>query len=33
MRPNDTVALERLLGERRAERFAVAFLDVLRGVG
>jgi ATP-dependent DNA helicase RecQ len=31
MRPEDETGLERLLGERRAERFAAAFLDVLRG--
>ncbi|QBF29820.1 DNA helicase RecQ [Thalassococcus sp. S3] len=30
MRPNDEHALERLLGERRTERFGAAFLDVLR---
>jgi len=28
-RPNDEKAMERLLGERRSERFAAAFLDVL----
>ncbi|MEO3476163.1 DNA helicase RecQ [Phaeobacter sp. CAU 1743] len=33
MRPGDEAGLERLLGERRAERFAAAFLDVLRGAG
>jgi ATP-dependent DNA helicase RecQ len=33
MRPEDETGLERLLGERRAERFAAAFLDVLRGAG
>ncbi|MEX0317768.1 MAG: DNA helicase RecQ [Ruegeria sp.] len=33
MRPNDETALERLLGERRAERFGAAFLDVLRAAG
>ena len=33
MRPEDAAGLERLLGERRAERFAAAFLDVLRGAG
>ena len=33
MRPSDEAGLERLLGERRAERFAAAFLDVLRGAG
>jgi len=31
MRPQDEAAITRLLGERRAERFAGAFLDVLRG--
>ncbi|MDU9006157.1 DNA helicase RecQ [Sedimentitalea todarodis] len=30
MRPDDENGLERLLGERRAERFGAAFLDVLR---
>jgi ATP-dependent DNA helicase RecQ len=30
MRPADEQGLERLLGERRAERFGAAFLDVLR---
>ncbi|WP_424985065.1 DNA helicase RecQ [Microbulbifer sp. S227A] len=30
MRPEDASGLERLLGERRAERFGAAFLDVLR---
>lgn len=30
MRPDDENSLERLLGERRAERFGSAFLDVLR---
>ena len=29
-RPTDTATLERLLGDRRAERFGPAFLDVLR---
>lgn len=29
-RPNDERGMERLLGERRSERFAAAFLDVLR---
>lgn len=29
-RPTDRAALERLLGQRRAERFADAFLDILR---
>jgi len=33
MRPNDVPALERLLGERHAERFGAAFLDVLREAG
>ena len=33
MRPNDTQTLERLLGERHAERFGAAFLDVLREAG
>ena len=33
MRPNDTQSLERLLGERHAERFGAAFLDVLREAG
>ncbi len=31
MRPDDSTGVERLLGERRAERFASAFLEVLRG--
>ncbi len=30
MRPEDASGLERLLGERRAERFGAAFLDILR---
>ncbi len=30
MRPDDSQGVERVLGERRAERFAAAFLDVLR---
>ena len=30
MRPDDSQGVERVLGERRAERFALAFLDVLR---
>ncbi len=30
LRPGDERAMRRLLGERRAERFAAAFLDVLR---
>ena len=33
MRPADESALARLLGERRAERFGAAFLDVLRDAG
>ncbi|MHA6264105.1 DNA helicase RecQ [Arenibacterium sp. CAU 1754] len=33
MRPDDDQMLERLLGERRAERFGAAFLDVLRSAG
>ncbi len=33
MRPTDETALTRLLGERRAERFGAAFLDVLRDAG
>ncbi|MFW8593990.1 DNA helicase RecQ [Cribrihabitans neustonicus] len=33
MRSTDEAGLARLLGERRAERFAAAFLDVLRGAG
>ena len=32
-RPQDAQAMERLLGERRAERFGGAFLDVLRAAG
>ncbi|MBI6630675.1 DNA helicase RecQ [Pontibaca salina] len=32
LRPADSGGLERLLGERRAERFGGAFLDVLRAV-
>ena len=32
-RPQDAVTLERLLGERRSERFGNAFLDVLREAG
>ena len=31
--PQDEDTLERLLGERRAERFGAAFLDVLRAAG
>ena len=33
MRDGDAQMLERLLGERRAERFGAAFLDVLRDAG
>ncbi|WP_170600358.1 DNA helicase RecQ [Ruegeria arenilitoris] len=33
MRPNDARTLEQVLGDRRAERFAAAFLDVLRAAG
>jgi ATP-dependent DNA helicase RecQ len=33
MRADDETGITRLLGERRAERFAQAFLDVLRGAG
>ncbi|WP_146347111.1 DNA helicase RecQ [Falsiphaeobacter marinintestinus] len=33
MRPDDEAGLTRLLGERRAERFGPAFLDVLRAAG
>ncbi|WP_158965165.1 DNA helicase RecQ [Chachezhania sediminis] len=33
VRPDSEVAMERLLGERRAERFGAAFLDVLRTAG
>ncbi|UWQ79563.1 DNA helicase RecQ [Leisingera sp. S132] len=33
MRSDDEAGITRLLGERRAERFASAFLDVLRGAG
>ena len=33
MRPRDAGTLARLLGERRAERFGAAFLDVLREAG
>jgi len=33
LRPDDSHGLERLLGERRAERFGAAFLDVLRATG
>jgi ATP-dependent DNA helicase RecQ len=32
-RPTDREAVERLLGDRRADRFADAFLDVLRAAG
>lgn len=33
MRPDDERGITLLLGERRAERFTAAFLDVLRGAG
>ena len=33
LRPGDSAGLTRLLGERKAERFARAFLDVLREAG
>ncbi|AVO38950.1 DNA helicase RecQ [Pukyongiella litopenaei] len=33
LRPGDAGTLERLLGDRRAERFGPAFLDVLQGAG
>lgn len=33
LRPGDEVGLNRLLGDRRAERFGAAFLDVLRDAG
>ena len=33
LRPDDRHGLERVLGERRAERFGDAFLDVLRAAG
>ncbi|MGP1357751.1 DNA helicase RecQ [Roseicyclus sp.] len=33
MRPTDRETVERLIGDRRAERFADAFLDVLREAG
>lgn len=33
MRPEDAQGLERLLGDRRAERFGAAFMDVLRAAG
>ncbi|KIC28966.1 DNA helicase RecQ [Leisingera sp. ANG-M6] len=33
LRAGDEAGITRLLGERRAERFAAAFLDVLRGAG
>jgi len=32
-KPRDAAAIERLVGDRRAERFAAAFLDVLRAAG
>ncbi len=33
LRDPDPDVLERLLGDRRAERFGAAFLDVLRAAG
>ena len=33
LRPDDNVAIERVLGDRKAERFGSAFLDVLRNAG
>jgi ATP-dependent DNA helicase RecQ len=33
LRPTDRGTVEKLLGDRRAERFADAFLDVLRAAG
>ena len=33
LRPTDRESVEKLLGERRADRFAEAFLDVLRAAG
>ncbi len=33
MRPRDDAAMQRLLGDKRAERFGPAFLDVLRDAG
>ncbi|WP_299745096.1 DNA helicase RecQ [uncultured Tateyamaria sp.] len=33
LRPDDDAGLERLLGDRKAERFGPAFLDVLRSAG
>jgi len=33
MQPDDEAALERLLGDRKAQRFGPAFLDVLRAAG
>jgi ATP-dependent DNA helicase RecQ len=33
LRPTDRETVERLIGDRRAERFADAFLDVLRAAG
>ncbi|MBT8153264.1 DNA helicase RecQ [Epibacterium ulvae] len=33
LRPEDEFGVNKLLGERRAQRFAAAFLDVLRGAG
>ena len=32
-RPKDAASLERLLGDKRSERFGAAFLDVLRASG
>jgi len=33
LRPDDNVAIERVLGDQKAERFGSAFLDVLRNAG
>jgi len=33
LRSADSSAIERLLGDKRAERFGPAFLDVLRDAG
>jgi len=33
MKPQDPSAMERLLGDKRAERFAAAFLDVVLEAG
>ena len=33
LRPRDAREMERLLGDKRAERFGPAFLDVLRDAG